>query len=106
MESGGIVIEQIIQILFSGRAAYVNFLKMEIESRILSRDLVKNSLFSGALKLRHINRVSIMSGNQLGEEDRLLEDLNERIRALRQSPEGWIYFSTDSGKIYRLRPAK
>ena len=66
----------------------------------------KNSLFSGALKLRHINRVPIIKGNQLDEEDRLLEDLNERIRALRQSPEGWIYFSTDSGKIYRLRPTR
>ena len=66
----------------------------------------KNSLFSGALKLRHINRVPIINSNQLGEEDRLLEDLNERIRALKQSPEGWIYFSTDSGKIYRLKPAK
>jgi glucose/arabinose dehydrogenase len=66
----------------------------------------QNSLFAGALKLQHINRVPIMSGNQLGEEERLLEDLNERIRALRQSPQGWIYFSTDSGKIYRLRPVQ
>ena len=40
-----------------------------------------------------------------GEEERLLQDLNERIRALRQGPQGWIYFSTDSGKIMRIRPA-
>jgi glucose/arabinose dehydrogenase len=39
------------------------------------------------------------------EEDRLLEDLGERIRALRQGPKGWIYFSTDSGKIFVLKPA-
>lgn len=65
----------------------------------------QGSLFSGALKLRHLNRVPVISEDQLGEEERLLEDLNERIRALKQSPEGWIYFSTDSGKIYRLRPA-
>ena len=66
----------------------------------------KDSLFAGALKLRHLNRIPILPGNQLGAEDRLLEDLNERIRALVQSPEGWIYLSTDSGKIYRLRPSK
>jgi glucose/arabinose dehydrogenase len=30
--------------------------------------------------------------------------LDERIRALAQSPEGWIYLSTDSGRILRLRP--
>ena len=32
------------------------------------------------------------------------EDLGERIRALAQGPEGWIYFSTDSGRILRIRP--
>ena len=37
-------------------------------------------------------------------EERLLENLDERIRALLQSPEGWIYFSTDSGKIYVIKP--
>jgi glucose/arabinose dehydrogenase len=34
----------------------------------------------------------------------MLEDLDERIRALAQGPEGWIYFSTDSGRILRIRP--
>lgn len=65
----------------------------------------RNSLFSGALKLQHLNRVAVKPNGRLGEEERLLEDLNERIRALRQSPQGWIYFSTDSGKIMRIRPA-
>lgn len=64
----------------------------------------QNSLFSGALKLRHLNRVAVFDDGQLGEEERLLEQLNERIRALRQGPQGWIYFSTDSGEIMRLRP--
>jgi len=47
--------------------------------------------------------------NEQGEviaEERLLEDLNQRIRALVQSPEGWIYFSTDRGNIYVLTPNK
>ncbi|MCZ6668846.1 MAG: PQQ-dependent sugar dehydrogenase [Gammaproteobacteria bacterium] len=64
----------------------------------------QGNLFSGALKLRHLNRVSISVDNKAIAEERLLGDLNERIRALAQSPEGWIYFSTDSGKIMRLRP--
>jgi glucose/arabinose dehydrogenase len=64
----------------------------------------QGSLFSGALKLRHLNRVSISADNKAIAEERLLGDLNERIRALVQSPEGWIYFSTDSGKIIRMRP--
>ena len=66
----------------------------------------QNSLFSGALKLRHINRVPVLDNNQLGQEERLLEIFNERIRALKQGPQGWIYFSTDSGKILRLIPAQ
>ena len=65
----------------------------------------RNSLFSGALKLRHLNRVPILKDEQLAEEERLLGELNERIRALKQGPQGWIYFSTDSGRIMRLRPA-
>ena len=64
----------------------------------------KGSLFAGALKLQHLNRVPISSKQLPNGEERLLEDLGERIRALAQSPEGWIYFSTDSGKIMRLRP--
>lgn len=64
----------------------------------------QGNLFSGALKLRHLNRVSISMDNKAIAEERLLGDLNERIRALAQSPEGWIYFSTDSGKIIRMRP--
>lgn len=65
----------------------------------------KGNLFSGALVLTHLNRVVLDESGKAVAEERLLESLNERIRALVESPEGWIYFSTDSGKIYRLRPA-
>ena len=51
-----------------------------------------------------MNRIKLdQEGNVIAEE-RLMEDLNERIRALLQSPEGWIYFSTDSGNIYVIKP--
>jgi glucose/arabinose dehydrogenase len=64
----------------------------------------KGNLFAGALVLQHLNRVPISASHLPNGEERLLEDLGERIRALAQSPQGWIYFSTDSGKIMRLRP--
>ena len=64
----------------------------------------KGSLFAGALVLTHLNRVALDdTGNAIAEE-RLLESMGERIRALLESREGWIYFSTDSGKIMRIRP--
>ena len=64
----------------------------------------KGNLFAGALKLRHINRIAINSKGEAFDEERLFNSLEQRVRALAQSPEGWIYFSTDSGNIYRLRP--
>ena len=64
----------------------------------------KGNLFSGALKLRHINRVVLSKKAQAVQEERLFESLGERVRSLVQSPEGWVYFSTDSGKVFRIRP--
>jgi len=65
----------------------------------------KGNLFSGALKLQHINRIVINKSGKAIKEERLIETMNERIRALTQSPDGLIYFSTDSGKIFRIQPA-
>jgi glucose/arabinose dehydrogenase len=65
----------------------------------------RGNLFAGALKLRHLNRVSLSATGEVIGEERLLRDLNERIRALVQGPDGWIYFSTDSGRILRMGPA-
>jgi glucose/arabinose dehydrogenase len=62
------------------------------------------NLFAGALKLRHLNRIELSPSGQVVNEERILEDLNERIRALAISPEDWIYFSTDSGRILRILP--
>jgi glucose/arabinose dehydrogenase len=64
----------------------------------------KGDLFAGALALRHLNRIDLNDEGEVVAEERLLENLDERIRALLQSPEGWIYFSTDSGKIYVIKP--
>ena len=64
----------------------------------------KGNLFAGALKLQHLNRVELDKWGRASGEERLFEDLGERIRALLQSPQGWIYFSTDSGKIFVIKP--
>lgn len=62
----------------------------------------QGNLLSGALKLRHINRIVLSQTGKVIKEERLLEDMEERIRSLAQSPQGWLYFSTDSGKLFRL----
>ena len=64
----------------------------------------QGDLFAGALKLRHLNRVSLSPVAEAAGEERLLEDFGARIRALAEGPDGWIYFSTDGGRILRLRP--
>ena len=64
----------------------------------------KGNLFAGALKLTHLNRIELDDNGKSVNEERLLNNLWERIRAILESPEGWIYFSTDSGKIFRLMP--
>lgn len=64
----------------------------------------QGNLMSGALKLEHLNRVVLDASGMPVREERLLGDLKGRIRALAQSPEGWIYLSIDSGLIFRLRP--
>ena len=64
----------------------------------------EGNLFSGALVLRHLNRIVVDKNSKVIQEDRLLENLNERIRNVIESPNGWLYFSTDSGGIFRIKP--
>lgn len=65
----------------------------------------QGDLFSGALKLQHLNRVVVNQQASFVREERLLESLRERIRNVVEGPEGWVYLSTDSGQMWRLRPA-
>lgn len=66
----------------------------------------RGNLLSGALKLQHLNRVELDADGNAVAEERLLESLGERIRALAESLAGRLYLSTDRGRILRLRPAK
>lgn len=64
---------------------------------------LKGKLLSGALKLTHINVVTLnKDGNDIAE-DRILLNLGERIRDIEVTPNGDIFFSTDSGNIYKLK---
>ncbi len=56
-------------------------------------------LFIGALAGEHINHVEIQSPVK---ETRLFTDLDERVRDIIEFSTGDIYFSTDSGKIFKF----
>ena len=67
----------------------------------------RGNLFVGALKFRLLVRLTLR-GEKVVKEERLLQGLNERIRDVRQGPDGYIYLLTDSGdgRILRVMPAK
>lgn len=67
----------------------------------------KNSLFVGALAGQMLIRLSTQGETVTGEE-KLLTTLRERIRDVRQGPDGYLYLLSDdaNGKILRVRPAR
>jgi glucose/arabinose dehydrogenase len=64
------------------------------------------SLFTGALAGKMLVRLSL-NGNVVTGEERLLQNLNERIRDVRQGPDGALWLLTDNsaGRILRVSPA-
>lgn len=67
----------------------------------------RNNLFIGALAGQMLVRLEV-SGDKVGREERLLQGLSERIRDVREGPDGALYLATDSGRgrILRVAPAK
>jgi glucose/arabinose dehydrogenase len=67
------------------------------------------NLLVGSLKFTHFARIELERPfeGKVVKETRLLESLRERIRDVRQGPDGFIYVVTDSanGKLIRLVPA-
>jgi aldose sugar dehydrogenase len=64
------------------------------------------NLFVGGLRGAHLARLVVKDGQVIGHE-RLLDDLAERIRDVRQGPDGALWVLTDDGsdgKILRLVP--
>jgi len=61
----------------------------------------KGHFFSSALALQHLNRLEIQGG-EVVKEEKLLTDLKERFRYVVEAPDGAIFVTTDSGRIFRL----
>ncbi len=67
----------------------------------------RGNLFVGALAGEMLVRLEI-NGEKVGSEERLLQDLGERIRDVRQGPDGALWLVTDNsaGRILRVAPVK
>lgn len=66
----------------------------------------KGDILVGALVKTHLARLQLKDGRVVAEW-RYLADRGERIRDVRQGPDGFVYLVTDSddGKVLRLRPS-
>ena len=62
----------------------------------------RGDLFLANLSSQHLRRLAFDKNGATTEEEILFSDLNERFRHVRTSPDGYLYFSTDSGKIIRI----
>jgi glucose/arabinose dehydrogenase len=66
----------------------------------------RGSILVGALAGKLVSRLEV-GGNRVTGEERMLQNLGERIRDVRQGPDGFVYLLTDArdGRILRMRPA-
>ena len=67
----------------------------------------RGSLFTGGLKDKKLVRLALRDGKVAGEEH-LLEDRGQRIRDVRQGPDGALYVVTDeaNGELWRIAPRR
>jgi glucose/arabinose dehydrogenase len=61
----------------------------------------QGNVFFGALIGMALWRVAL-NGNSEAARERLFGGLGERVRCVKQGPDGWIYLLTDSGKLVRI----
>jgi aldose sugar dehydrogenase len=67
----------------------------------------RGSLFVGSLSYGLLIRLEV-EGERVRAEERMLEGLNDRVRDVRQGPDGYLYLLTDEsdGRILRIEPAR
>lgn len=67
----------------------------------------QGNLFVGALKFQYLSRLEVRDG-KVEREDKLLQSLGQRIRDVREGPDGLLYLVTDEsrGQLIRLQPAR
>jgi glucose/arabinose dehydrogenase len=65
----------------------------------------QGSLFVGSLKFNRLHRLALGPDGRVVREERLLDAVGQRIRDVRQGPDGWLYVLTDSrnGQLLRLQ---
>ena len=65
----------------------------------------QGSLMVGSLKFRYLARLEL-DGARVVKEDKLLPDLGQRVRDVREGPDGFVYLVTDdrNGQLLRLVP--
>lgn len=67
----------------------------------------QNDLFNGSLKFGFISRLELNNDHAIAHEERLLEDKLQRVRDIRQGPDGNLYVLDEAqGRLYRLEPAE
>lgn len=64
----------------------------------------KGSLLIGELKAHRIERLAFTDKGGVNRREYLLENMNKRIRDVRQGPDGWVYLLTDGkpGQVLRV----
>ena len=67
----------------------------------------KGNLLVGALGHQTVVRL-VLDGEKVVGQERILDDLGERIRDVRMGPDGYVYLLTDDndGRILRLEPSR
>ena len=67
----------------------------------------RGSLFVASLKFRYLSRLEV-KGGFVSREEKLLTDIGQRLRDVREGPDGLLYLLTDErdGQILRVLPAK
>lgn len=65
----------------------------------------QGNLLVGSLKFQYLVRL-VMDGDRVVREEKLLPQLAQRVRDVRQGPDGFIYLLTDDrdGQLLRLKP--
>jgi glucose/arabinose dehydrogenase len=67
----------------------------------------RNSLFVGSLKEQRLVRL-VINNNRVTGEEHLLQDRNQRVRDVRQGPDGALYIVTDesNGEVWKVAPRR
>ncbi|ACL74225.1 PQQ-dependent sugar dehydrogenase [Thioalkalivibrio sulfidiphilus] len=67
----------------------------------------RGNVFVGALAHTHVTRL-VMDGDRVVEEEPMFREMGQRIRDVRQGPDGYLYLLTDhtNGRLLRVEPAE